>query len=239
MSSGVGGGLTDYGDLAGILPSAREEDTRARANTLADETEGRITAPISGVVTDMSLTEKAYALPGIPAVTISSKNDFKVIASVAEADISRLSLGDNARIQSAGYPKKIYYGSVSRIYPSARKTLSGTSTQTVVTIEIILKNSDGNLKPGFSANVEIYGGNDQVLITVPYEAVRQDENNDEYVFVYEDGALKKRPVITGRELTSEVEVLSGITEGSIVIYNPSEAVREGQIIQLKGRAAVD
>ena len=103
-------------------------------------------------------------------------------------------------------------------------------------VEISLENPDDRLKHGFSAKVEITGGKDYELITVPYEAIRQDENNDEYVYVYAGGKLKKQVVATGKELTNEVEILDGLAPDDIVVFNPGGFVKEGAMIHIKGRA---
>ncbi|MDL2247724.1 hypothetical protein LJC05_03225, partial [Bacteroides sp. OttesenSCG-928-J23] len=118
------------------------------------------------------------------------------------------------------------------------RAIRGSGTETVVDVEIEIENPDEHLRPGLSAKVEIRGGENYTLITVPYEAIRQDENNDEYVYVYENGKLRKVLVVTGQELTNEVEVLDGLTEESVVIYNPDDVSKEGTMIHIKGRADV-
>jgi multidrug efflux pump subunit AcrA (membrane-fusion protein) len=207
-----------------------------QTNTAADAREDEIVSPIAGVITSIGLSPYIPAGVGNAAFTIMDTGAYMVTAAVGEGDISKLSIGDDAVIRGAAFSGSVYRGKVSKVYPTARKSLNGTVTETVVDVEILLENADSRLKPGFSAKVEIIGRKREELVTVPYEAVRQDENNNEYVYTYLDGRLTKSGIITGQELSDGVEVLEGVARDSIVIYNPDDIDREGTMIHLRGRA---
>lgn len=239
LSSTLGGGLTDYTDLAGLLALAGQEQTSQVHSGLHNPDQTLVHAPTSGIVTALSVRENVPALPGISLVTISDTSAYKVLASVPEGEISKVHIGDEANVRCSANPARSYGGTVSKIYPIAHKVLRGTTTETVVDVEITLSQTDDALMPGFTARVDILAGEDYSLITVPYEAIRQDENNEEFVYVYQDGKLKKNLITTGRELTSEVEILYGLNSDDIVIYNPGDILHEGAIINLKGRAELD
>lgn len=232
MTASVSGGGQYAQQLEGILQDAA--GIVPDRFSAVDAVSG-IYAPISGVVTDVALYENIPALSGRSVVTISDDTQYKVTAAVPEADIAKIVPGDRATVRGVAFASSVYYGSVVKIAPTARKML-GTSAETVVDVEILLDSADENLRPGYSAKVEIAGAESYELLTVPYEAIRQDENNDEYVYVYEDGRIKKAHILTGRELTNEVQVLGGISGDSIVVYNPSDVIREGAMVHLKGRA---
>jgi len=238
LSRTLGGGLTDYTDLAELLQLLQEERLSRSQADLLESGETRVYSPVSGIVTGVMVRESVPALPGVPLITVSDTSSFKVLAAVPEEEIARVKVGDKARVWCVGSSMGEYAAIVTRIFPTAHKVLRGTTTETVVDVELELEESNETLKPGFTARVNILAGEDYTMLTVPYEAIRQDENNNEYVYVYQDGKLKKNPVITGKELTNEVEILSGLDPDSIVIYNPGEISGEGTIIHLKGRADV-
>lgn len=197
-----------------------------------------IFAPIGGIITDVSISPNMTVSAGQSVITILDDTQYKVVAAVSESDIAKVTVGDAVTIRGVGF-SGTYTGEVVKIFPTARKAISGSSTETVVDVEIRLDNADSGLKPGFTAKVEIVGGEDYRLLTVPYEAIRQDENNDEYVYLYEDGKIKKSLVITGKELTNEVQILDGVAPGSIVVFNPGDIKQEGMMIHIMGRANVD
>ena len=223
---------SDIGEIFG-------EAASTVAISTVSEQEKDIRAPVSGVVTSVPLTVNQVAAAGDTVLMIADISSYKVLVSVREGDIYKIELGDLATVRGVGFAGKSYTGYVSKIYPTARKTISSTANETVVDVEITLECADDNIKPGFSAKVEITGGNQYQMLTVPYEAVRQDENNNEYVYTYENGRLRKRVIVTGTEMINEVEILEGIEENSIVIFNPDDVEGEGAMINIKGRADVD
>ena len=198
----------------------------------------RITSPANGIVTQIDLKPQVPALTGKAVITVADTASYKVLAAVGEGDIAKIKVGDTGRLRGVGFGGTIYNGTVTKIYPTAHKAYSGAVTETVVDVEITIGKPDDKLKPGFTAKVEIKGDENYNLITVPYEAIRQDENNDEYVYVYKEGKLRKTAVVTGQELTNEVQVLDGLEPDSVVIFNPGDIVHEGSMINIKGRADV-
>ena len=237
LSATVTGGPEQYGrQLQGFLSDMGIPAT-AELLTVPTVT-GNIVAPMAGIVTDVTVQKNTAASAGKSLITLTDDTHYKVMAAVSESDIAKVRIGDSANIRGVGFAKT-YTGEVVKIYPTARKMISGTTTETVVDVEILLNDPDNKLKPGFTAKVEIIGGDDYDLLTVPYEAIRQDENNDEYVYVYENGKIKKSLVVTGKELTNEVQILDGLDSKSIVVFNPGDIKQEGVMIHIKGRANVD
>jgi RND family efflux transporter MFP subunit len=238
-----------YGLSAAVggAPDAAVLESLVRQETLSEAAEGivvntvletEITAPIDGIVTEVAIQKGIPAGVGKAIVTIADNKNYRVIASVKEEDIARVQLDNTAAVRGVGFSGAVYSGTVTKIYPTARKALNGTASETVVDVEIQLDGIEKgkSLKPGFTAKAEISGGSDYDLITVPYEAIRQDENNKEYVYLYEEGKLQKQLVVTGKELSSEVEILDGVGIDSVVVMNPSETIEEGAMIQIRGRA---
>lgn len=236
LSSTLGGGLSEPMDIQQLFALAEEGQSSTVKSGLYDPAQTLVHAPAAGIVTGVSIRENVPALPGISLVTISDTSRYKVLASVPEGEIGRVEIGDRAQVRCNANAARVYDGTVTKIYPTAHKVLRGTSTETVVDVEITLTQGDAALMPGFTARVDILAGEDYTLITVPYESIRQDENNEEYVYVYQGGKIQKKPVTTGRELISEVEILYGLSTEDIVLYNPGDVLREGAIINLKGRA---
>lgn len=235
----TGSGDLDYGAIVEeVLTSAGSVPSTSVASLVNSTSAKAVVAPISGVVTRIDLQPEVPAAAGKPLITISDNKNYKVMAMVGESDISQLREGDRATIRGVGFEGSAYFGTVTKIYPTARKVLAGTSADTVVDVEILLDAGDEQLKPGFTTKVEIVGGENRSIITVPYEAVRQDGDNNEYVYEFLDGKLQKSVIITGKELTGEVEVLEGLSYDSVVVYNPTEAMKEGSMVHIKGRADV-
>lgn len=196
----------------------------------------QVKSPIDGIVTEMNINEGLSVFPGRSLINIEDNSSFSVIANVNENDIHKIKIGDKGIIRGVAFSDFSYSGTVKEIAPTAKRIYSGTSYETVVEVLIDIDDADSSLRSGFSAKVEISGEDYFDVLAIPYEAIRQDNNHNEYVYVYEDGKIKKSNIIVGRELVDVVEILDGITKESIVIYNPDDIPHEGAIVNIKGRA---
>ena len=78
------------------------------------------------------------------------------------------------------------------------------------------------MKSGYTTKAKIIIEQVDYALTIPYEAVMQDEENREYVYVIEDSRAKKRYITTGLELSKGFEVLDGIDENTFIIKNPTD-----------------
>ena len=224
-------------NMGSIADAVNGEIYKENTKTVtADINEKDIQSPAFGVVTAVNTASQNTVLAGSMLFTVQDIKNFKVLATVSEADISKIQVGDRAVVRGVGFAGASFEGEVVKIHPTARKILAGTNADTVVDVEIKILSPNNKLKHGFSARVEITGDKDYELITVPYEAIRQNERNEEYVYTYDDGKLKKTLIVTGKELINEVEILDGLKTDSIVIFNPDDVPGEGAIVNIKGRA---
>ncbi len=229
--------LSQYGIDSQVLIDAMQEQNTASAATASSTQivpEKEIRAPTAGIITGLNLKANGLAGLGQPAVTIGNNKSFVAVASVRESDISLVKLGAAAEITGNGMGGKVYKGYVSRIYPTATKVLSGTASSTVVQVEIVIDQPDARLKHGFTAKVEIETSDPREIVTVPYEAVRQDRNNTEYVYVYRDTQIKRQDITTGIELSTGVEAVEGLIPGDIVITEPDRISGDGALVRLRG-----
>lgn len=192
-----------------------------------------ILAPIDGVVTSSSLSEGVLAATASPAFVISENDGYLLKAVVEEKDIGRIQIGNQAVITGTAFDG-VCYGTVSRIYPSARKVLAGTSYQTVVDVDILIEQSTAaKLRPGYSAKATIYTGDACPILSLTYDVIYQDENNQEYVYIAEHGRARRRDIETGEEFLYYTQVTKGLTESDIILTG-AEDLHEGSLIRLKG-----
>lgn len=228
LTSGFGG-ISGLGELAEVFGST---------DTKAGEPKNEylyipqvVTAPMSGVVTDLSIKSDVLSRTAKPIVTIADTGSFIAKVSVGESYVSDLRVGDPAVIEGSGFSQK-YEGHVSRVYPTARKTAGTTAQETVVDLEIAIDDPDDALKTGFTARAEITTGKQKEMLVVPYEAVLQDTDNVEYVYLVKGSRAVRRDIETGMELLEGVEVREGLTESDVILKNAADGLA-GDRIQLK------
>ena len=192
-----------------------------------------ITAPMDGVVTEVGIKSGVLSRTAKPVVTISDTGSFAAMVTVGESYISDVKVGDPAVITGTGFPGREYTGHVRKIAPVARKLTGGTAQETVVDVEIAIDDPDNDLKAGFTARAEIVTDTRRTMLTVPYEAVRQDENNVEYVYLAEGSRAVRRNIQTGVELLEGVEVTEGLGPADVLLADASAAGKEGALVNLQ------
>ena len=80
---------------------------------------------------------------------------------------------------------------------------------------------------------EITTGARRNMLTVPYEAVRQDERNVEYVYLAQGSRAVRRNIVTGVELLEGVEVKEGLAAGDLVIADAAKVAGEDALVHLQ------
>ena len=217
-------------------PSASDQGgTNAPAD--AEQLESQeVAAPADGEVISVSVEEQGTAEGNKPVLTIAASPDLQVRLSVNESQISDIKIGQKAVVTGAGF-KTAYEGTVTAISPDAKQqyTTAGTS-ETVVEVLVRIKNPKSDIKPGFSAKTKIITAESKDVLIAPYEAVRADDDGNEYVYLFNGRKAVKKPVITQKEFESGFEVLSGLEKQDAIILNP-DAVTDGAAVIL--REAVD
>ncbi|MDR3645699.1 MAG: efflux RND transporter periplasmic adaptor subunit [Clostridia bacterium] len=223
----------EYSALAnsyGLSTSASTPSSSSSGSVSSDNVPDSISAPISGTVTQLNATEGSYTDPDGPVAVITDLKNLQVKAQVDEILLTSIKVGQKAVITGDGFTSS-YIGVVTKIYPTARQIVTTSGTRTVVDILLSIQNTGNDLKPGLSADVSIVTADIQDSMTVPYEAIEEDDSNREYVFVYRNGHAFKTFITTGTEYANTVAVKTGLKPGDRVITNPPSDLHSGQVVR--------
>ena len=162
-----------------LLAKETANSNLVRAKTNLDNARDRLSqtiikAPIDGIVLAKSVEKGQIIASGISAVsggtTIAVLADMSRVyirASVDEVDIGQIEVDQKATVIAESYPDREFKGQVSRIHPQA-KVQQNVTTFDVTTV---VDNSEGLLKAGMNANVEIIAGHKENILLVPREAL--------------------------------------------------------------------
>jgi membrane fusion protein, multidrug efflux system len=89
----------------------------------------RVVAPFDGYVTDMNISEGAYAHPGAPIFTLIDERTWYVIANYRETKVKQIHLGDHVDVYVMGHPDRKFNGVVESIgygvFPEDGKVAQG------------------------------------------------------------------------------------------------------------------
>jgi len=172
-------------------------------------------APIDGVIIERHATAGELVDKSKAVYTISDPTQLWAIAEVTERDIATVKLKQDATFTSLAYPDEKFHGKVVLI---GNQVESGSRT---VEVRIAVDNSDGRLKSGMFADVEIVTTVLDNVLLIPDGALQTD-GEEQIVFVaLDDNQFEKRTVKLGLEQSGRVQILDGVKAGENVVTEGS------------------
>ena len=192
-----------------------------------------IRAPISGIVTKKALQvgELATGLSqfssGTTIVKIEDRTAMRVRLDVNEIDVAKMTIGMPAKIDVDAIPNHTFTGIVRKIAPASKDsssssgtTTASSSTDSVVKyeVEILLKDATPALRSGMSAKCTMEVLNHQNVLLLPLEYVGKDGKRSfvEIPPAKPGGVAERKYIEVGQSSGSLVEILSGVTKGTVV-----------------------
>ena len=187
-----------------------------------------LTAPISGVITQR-LVEIGDLVRGNQEVfVIADLDPLLVRIFVPERRMYQLHPGQEATIAVEALPEQNFTGQIRMISPEVDPK-SGTVK---VTLEV---GANGLLKPGMFATVRIITERRPNTLVVAKKALILETDEDD-VFIIAEGKVRRAAVELGFVEGDQVEIISGLKEGDIVVTIGHEGLKDGAAVRLAGTA---
>lgn len=189
----------------------------------------KLYSPVNGVV------GKRNTEPGMSALSITSAPleivDIKKVyvkISIPENEVVKISKGMKAGFKVSAIGNGTYYGTIANISPVADQ-ISRTYEA-----KILVDNPNMELKPGMVCDVQIEEKIEHSAIMVPYQSITKDDTNNAYVFVVDttEERVKKQVVETGQYWGSNLEIVTGLTPGQIIVTGGKEKLSDNALIAL-------
>ena len=236
-----------------LLDQARVKESRATyAQALEQLEDTRITAPISGTVTQLNVELGENVIPGTlnnPGtilMIVADLSRMQIECEVDEADIASVRKGQRVAVEVEALSGRQFRGSVMDIGYAAASDREGFPREDATVsyaVDILIMDSVDILKPGMTANVQIVTEEVKDVLIVPLQAVvvrpvgqfsgmqtdgsSEDLDGDgemEGVFVYDNGVARLLPVKTGVTGEDYIQITGGLQEGQQVISGPFEVL---------------
>jgi RND family efflux transporter MFP subunit len=190
----------------------------AAAKTLLDYT--HVTAPFDGVITRKDADVGDLAVPGKPLLEMEDARNLRLEADVSEALMDRIALGDKLSVR-IGVLETNLEGVVSEIAPSA------DPNSRTFQVKLDLPAVPG-LRAGQFGRAAVPVGKTSALCVPASAVVRRGQM--ELVFIAVNGHAQMRIVKTGKHVGDEVELVSGVDPGELVVVNGSGNLVDGQAV---------
>jgi HlyD family secretion protein len=189
-----------------------------------DSIEGlAVRAPIAGRLTDFHLQLGEIIKPEQRIGRIDDPGLFKLVASVDEYFLGRVSVGKpgTARVNARDYPVGI-----SRVFPQIREGRFA--------IELLFTDAaPTGLRPGQSADTRLTLGESSAALIVPNDSWLEDSGGA-WIFVLSpsgDGA-ERRDIRVGRRSNSQVEIFTGLDAGERVLVSGYSRFGKAEQLQI-------
>ena len=226
------------------LDRATSEATRAAAELAAARaalrrTEGRaslnvqrvLRAPTAGRVLSVARESEGQVNPGDTLLVIGDARNLEVHVDVLSEDAVRMHPGTRVSIEQwgGGAPLEAV---VRRIEPEGFTKVSslGVEEQRVNVIAGLTSPPEqwASLGSGYRVLARFIIWEEPSVLQVPASALFRVGDDDGWAgFVVEAGRAVRRAVTIGREAGLRTQVLSGLSEGDVVILHPGNAVKDG------------
>lgn len=209
------------------LRSAKLEEGASRATLLSygvgSSTEGggvfQLRAPTGGVILERGAHLGERVDPEVTLFRLADLSQLWLVVHAFERDALRVSIGDEVEARLPALPNRVYEGQVSRV----GKEVDPNSR--TVPVRVDLHNPEGVLLPGMSATAQLTLQGEAGVVRVPGVALQRCEAGWCVFLPLSEREFEVRAVGRGRDLGSDVEVLSGLKEGEIVVVDGAFLLR--------------
>lgn len=179
-----------------------------------------LVTPIAGVVTSIDTPVAGINItPATAVFTVIDPDSMVFEANADETDVGNLSLGQKAQITLDAYPEATFSGTVSYISYASELSAGGA---TVFPVRISFDKPE-NIRIGLNGDVTIDSVSQPQALTVPVEAIREEEAG-KFVYKKTGKTFQKVSVTTGMQNDTRVVVQSGLTEGDDVVIKGFNAI---------------
>lgn len=191
-----------------------------------------VTAPIAGTISSNTGLVEGMILGSQVGETTASSQEVAVIQnettplltfSLTEIDVPKIKIGQKATINIDSLPGKTFTGAVVGI------NKVGTTSNNVTSYPLVIKldTNSSEILPNMAANASIILETKADVLLVPSSAI-QTLNGEPFVRVLRNGQEEQVPVQVGLSSDTQIEIISGLSEGAEVITGTVSDATSGQ-----------
>jgi RND family efflux transporter MFP subunit len=207
---------------------ARADQEQAKAALVQARTTlsyTRVLAPFDGIVTEKKVDSGTLAFPGMPLLTVEDVRRYRLEASVNENDLAYVRITQSVPVSIDALGAEALKGKVVQIVPAA----DPGSRSFLIKIELP---ADARLRSGLFGRAQFVQGERQSLL-VPQTAI-VDRGQMQGVFVVgQDKIVALHYLTMGKAMQGQVEVLSGLEDGDLVVAHPGNLELDGKRIEVQ------
>ena len=206
------------------LEAGRDATNLTIANETAkyEEAKNGIRAEFDGVISSIMVEEGSLVTAGTSIITVDSIDDVCIRCSANKYDIMNIEEGQKVNVSILN---KDFTGEVTR-----KEMIAGSdATSAGVGVDVTLDDTDGIIL-GLDDKARVNTASLSEVISVPKEAVVSEDDGD-YVFISKDKKAIKTSVETGIKNDDQIEIVSGLTEGDVLVWCNEKELKNGEDVR--------
>ena len=184
-----------------------------------------VVCPVPGIIASIYCERGEFVKPGDNLVSVFCCDKVYAVFNVNEKDISLVKQGMSVSVSADALVNKTFIGDVEVISPIV-DSQSGSFM-----VKANIDNPANLLKPGMFVRVCFKAGPPKERLKVPSECLSNKNIDTAKVYVVRDDKAFARIINLGGQGAGFTEVLSGLSEGEIIIKSPSPALMDGENVQ--------
>jgi RND family efflux transporter MFP subunit len=181
-------------------------------------------APFSGIVASKNAEEGDVInpmmggfSPNSGVLTLMDYGIVKIKIEVTQEDVVLIQKGQSAELFVSAYPNRTFEGRVTVV------NLAADPVSKKFKVEIQADNPDYLLRPNTFGKVSLEISSREDVIVIPQAAILDNS----YVFVVKENKVEHRNIEIGLQNDTMVEILSGLSEGELVVTEGNYGLEAG------------
>lgn len=170
-----------------------------------------LSSPIAGVIRELDVRTGMTLPAGAPLARINGLGQVWLEAAVPESQAGGLKVGQTVDARLPAFPDRPVSGTLASILPE------NDQQSRTLRLRIELPNSDGQLRPGMTAEVNLDLAGQAAVLQIPSEAVIRTGKRNLVMLAEDLGRFRPVEVRLGQENGGLVAVLQGLQEGQQVV----------------------
>ncbi len=182
-------------------------------------------APFSGIIGLRFVSEGTYASPSVVVAKLTKISPLKVEFSVNESQANEIKPGTRL-VFKVDNDLNSYNASVYAVEPQLdEKTFS-------LKARALYPNTDGKIKPGQSATIEIELSKIEQAIVIPAIAAIAEMGRD-IAYIYDNGKAKRVTITKGLRTASSVQIVDGLRAGDTLLVTGVMQLRDDMPVKIE------
>lgn len=183
-----------------------------------DLSEATITTPFDGIIAKVYVEEGDMVpnptLAAAPVIQLVNYERMELLVEIDEMDIPYVKAGQEARINVDALPGAEFVGEVTTIFPVPREIAGVVLYDVTIKFDVPV---DSRIRVGMNATANMTFTERSNVLLISTQVIGQDNEGNPMVKVTVGDQIQEKLVIVGVSNGFETEIISGLSEGDMVV----------------------